>query len=252
MNGKATFDFGLVKCSTHTIPDLLDEVRTLLFDKSLHPRTINFVNAHVYNLATKDHELRQNLNRSRIVAADGISVVWAARLFGAKMVERCNMTEAFRAFLHDTQMLRNNAILIGAHQAEVEKAAQNMTKSSVHCRIIRAVSGFADDSEYSRVISECGNIDFIFVGMGSPKSERFVHFASEICPQAIIWHIGGGTIRFYAGTLKEAPVWLRRCGLQWLHRLCSEPRRMWKRYFIGNPKFIYLILKEYIRNTRMH
>jgi N-acetylglucosaminyldiphosphoundecaprenol N-acetyl-beta-D-mannosaminyltransferase len=78
--------------------------------------------------------------------------------------------------------------------------------------------------------------------MGTPKSERVLHLASKLCPKAIIWHIGGGTVRFYAGTLKEAPAWMRRSGLQWMHRLALEPRRMWKRYVLGNPLFVWRIL----------
>jgi N-acetylglucosaminyldiphosphoundecaprenol N-acetyl-beta-D-mannosaminyltransferase len=68
-------------------------------------------------------------------------------------------------------------------------------------------------------------------------------------PEAIAWHIGGGTIMFLAGKLKEAPVWMRRSGLQWLHRLAIEPRRMWRRYLLGNVQFAWSILGARMRKS---
>ena len=82
-------------------------------------------------------------------------------------------------------------------------------------------------------------VDFVFVGMGTPRSETVLDSLAELAPNAILWHIGGGTIGFYAGTIKEAPIWMRKSGLQWLHRLILEPKRMWKRYILGNCEFVF-------------
>jgi exopolysaccharide biosynthesis WecB/TagA/CpsF family protein len=74
--------------------------------------------------------------------------------------------------------------------------------------------------------------------------------AAEICPEAIVWGIGGGTVRIFAGTMREAPVLWRRLGLQWLYRLLREPRQLWHRYLIGNPLFGLRILKMAWRRER--
>jgi len=241
------FRFGVVKCSTYTIPQLLNEIRNLVAKKVEVPRTINCLNAHIYNLAYKMPDLRMILDESRVVAADGMSIVWAARMFGVRIPERCNMTEAFRVFLLDPQMPANRAVMIGCSQSEVEAAAAKVEKLSSHCRIVFGISGFQDATEYRKILANHSNVDFILVGMGSPKSEQMVRLATEICPKAVVWHIGGGTIKFLADTTKEAPLAWRRSGFQWLFRLCQDPRRMWRRYLIGIPLFVCHVLIDAIK-----
>jgi N-acetylglucosaminyldiphosphoundecaprenol N-acetyl-beta-D-mannosaminyltransferase len=237
------FRLGNINCSPYTISQFLKEVRLLLKDKSLHPRTLLTVNAHIYNLAFKDAALRQILNAARIVTADGMSIVWASRFFSTRISERCNMTEAFRAFLQDKSIPDNFGILIGVNEEEAKMAACNIERVSSHCRIIKTVSGFLNIAEYKNIFASLGDVDFIFLGMSTPKTEQISEIASGMCPHAVVWHIGAGTIKIMAGTMKEAPLFLRRKGLQWLHRLCSNPLILWQRYLIGNPLFIYRILK---------
>lgn len=233
-----TFEMGYSRCSTHTIPQLLSEVRMLLLDKKAQPRTILCVNAHIYNLASSDPSLRQALNAARIVTADGMGIVMAAPLFGKKIPARCNMTEAFRAFLESDQMPDSRGVLLGVTAHDAALATRAIADMSSHCRIVEAESGFCTDEEYERILLEHRDVDFVFVGMGTPKTERICELAKGICPESIVWGIGGGTIRIIAGTLKEAPRMMRRYGLQWLHRLYMEPRVMWWRYLVGNPLFV--------------
>ena len=238
-----TFSLGIVNCSTHTIAQLLDEIRTLLSDKTLGSRVLLCVNSHIYNLACKDAVLRKNLGTARIVAADGMAIVWAARLFGTQVQQRCNMTEAFRTFLQDANMPDSTAVLVGATEDEAQAAAQRIEQRCSHCRISSTVSGFLSDDEYRALFSSLKQTDLIFLGMGTPRTEHVSMIAHAVCPEAVIWGIGGGTIRIFAGTMKEAPVFMRRTGLQWIHRLYRSPQVLWRRYLIGNPLFVYRILK---------
>ena len=242
-----TFRLGNIKCSTYTIVQLLDEVKSLLNNKKLVPRTILDVNAHIYNIAYTDAVLRQTINAARIVAADGMSIVWASRLFGERIPERCNMTEAFRAFLQNESIPKNVGILVGTTEEEAKEAAINIEKVSTHCRIKNAISGYLQDSDYKQIFASLEDIDFIFIGMGTPKSQKIIKMASTLCPKAIVWHIGAGTIKIIAGKMKEAPIILRRTGLQWLHRLYCDPIVLWRRYLIGNPLFLYRIFKSRIQ-----
>ena len=247
-----SFQLRHIRCDTHTIPQLIEELRRLLNDSSLRPRTLNYVNAHVFNLSARDDELRENLNTSRIVTADGMAVVWAARLFGARLPERCNMTEAFRAFLADEEMPQSKALLIGCRQEEANRAAKSMSRVSTHCEISRAICGYADDEQYVELLSQSQEIDLILIGMGTPKSERLTTIAAKACPNAVVWHIGGGTIRIFAGSVNEAPNWCRRAGVQWVHRLYVDPKRMWRRYLLGNAKFISLVLVDSMKKKGKH
>ncbi len=201
------------------------------------------VNAHIYNTAYSDAGLRQIFNTARIVAADGMSIVWASRLFRARMPERCNMTEAFGAFLQNKSMPKNVGILVGFTEKEAKIAASNINKISTHCHIKKVVSGYLRDADYKQIFAALRDIDFIFIGMGTPRSEQLSKIASTLCPKAIVWHIGGGTIKIIVGNMKEAPLIFRRTGLQWLHRLYRDPLVLWRRYLIGNPLFLYRIFK---------
>lgn len=238
------FSMGGVKCTTHTIRQLLAEVQSMLAHRFEQPRSILCVNAHIYNVAVSDASLRESLNNARIVTADGMSIVWFSRLWNAIVPERCNMTEAFRAFLRCTSMRPSTAVLIGLTQAEAERAALRINAESRHCTIIKAYSGFLSEAEYAALFASLGRVDFIFVGMSTPRTERTCELARRRCPDAIVWGIGAGTIRIYAGTMKEASLFFRRHGLQWLHRLAYEPSKLWRRYLIGNPLFLYRAVKS--------
>ncbi len=244
-------NLGLITCSTISISRLLDEVRLLLSDRHLSPRTLFCLNAHIYNIAHRDADLRRILNAARVVSADGMAIVWVSRLFGARIPERCNATEAFRTFLQARNVPSSRAIIVGMSESEVRSAAGSMEKMSTHCRIVEAIPGFLSDADYRMIFSSHTDIDFILLGMGTPKTERIAEIASEASPRAIIWHIGAGTIRILAGTMKEAPVFWRRTGLQWLHRLYCDPVNLWSRYLIGNPLFICRIVWARLRGCRL-
>jgi N-acetylglucosaminyldiphosphoundecaprenol N-acetyl-beta-D-mannosaminyltransferase len=237
------FQFGEVTCSPHTIAQLLEELRLLLVDKSLSPRTILCINSHIYNVACSNAQLRDCLTRARVITADGMAIVWAARVLGHDIPERCNMTEAYHAFLSANNMPCSRAILIGCSQEEASTAAEKANRNSKHCRIVATYSGYLEDHEYENVFRQHPEIDFIFLGMGTPKTELVADMAARECPKAVIWGIGGGTLRIEAGTMREAPAIWRRSGLQWLHRLASEPSGLWRRYMMGNPLFVWRVLR---------
>jgi exopolysaccharide biosynthesis WecB/TagA/CpsF family protein len=194
--------------------------------------------------------LRRIINNARIVAADGISIVIASRLFGTRIPERCNFTEAFREFIQDKYMPESTGILIGVTEEESRLAAQNINQISTHCRLIETASGFLDEAYYKKLFASFKKIDFIFLGMSTPTTEKLSKIASILCPEAIVWCIGAGTIKIFADTMNEAPVFWRRSGLQWLHRLLSEPATLWQRYLIGNPLFIYRACKQRLQKKR--
>ncbi|MCC6153814.1 MAG: WecB/TagA/CpsF family glycosyltransferase, partial [Candidatus Hydrogenedentes bacterium] len=106
------------------------------------------------------------------------------------------------------------------------------------------------DKKYKQLFKSLNDVDFIFIGMGTPRTERIIDMASRYCPSAIAWGIGGGTIRIYAGSLIEASPFWRRNGLQWLHRLATDPVHLWRRYLFGNPAFIVRALRHGLKPSR--
>ncbi|MBT3293883.1 MAG: WecB/TagA/CpsF family glycosyltransferase [Verrucomicrobia bacterium] len=234
---------GNVACTTHTPTQFLAEINALLSDPTQHPRTILCVNAHIHNLAQRDTILRTHLNAARLVTADGMSVVWALRYRHEPMAGRCNMTEVFRAFLADKTMPPSTAVLVGCTADDAAAAATHIAGTTAHCRVVSIISGFEEMPTYQSHLQQQGPVDMILVGAGTPRSEALVAQISAWHPSAIVWHIGAGTIRMLAGSVREAPVWMRRTGLQWLHRLCVDPVHMWRRYVLGNPAFVWRVLR---------
>ena len=234
---------GPVRCSRHSVSELLAEIRFLLRSPDARPRSIYCLNANVFNLAWSSPGLARCLNGFRIVTADGMAVVWAGRMLRQPMRERCNMTESFREFLEDRSFPPSTAILIGGDEVMAARAADAINAAGGHLRVTRALSGYRPIADYPALIRELPSPDFILIGMGTPRSEELGACLAAEFPRPILWHIGGGTVQFYAGCLREAPAWMRSAGLQWLHRLLLEPGRMWRRYLLGNPLFAWRILR---------
>jgi len=179
-----------------------------------------------------------------------MSIVWFGRFFGARIEERCNMTDAFNAFLEATDFSQTRAALVGLEPDEATIAARAMEARSNHLAIDEVCSGYLSEEEYRTYFSALDGIDLILVGMGTPRTERICRIASEACPTAVVWGIGAGSIRIFSGTMREAPPFMRKYGLQWLHRLLREPRLLWRRYLFGNPLFLFRMLRLALRRRQ--
>ncbi len=236
---------GGVHVSAADVNGLLDELAG--WRTQQQSAVILCLNAHISNRAAEDRRLTAALNAATFVGADGMSIVWAARWLGHTFPGRCNMTDAFRAYLQRTDARPSNAILVGGTDEIARLAVEQINTASHHCRVGSWLNGYAADADYASFFSAHADVDLVLIGMGTPRSEYLVCLAQKHCPHAVVWHIGGGTILFYAGTTVEAPAWMGRAGLQWVHRLLVEPRRLWKRYVWGNPRFCLRVLKQVAR-----
>jgi N-acetylglucosaminyldiphosphoundecaprenol N-acetyl-beta-D-mannosaminyltransferase len=242
-----TFYIGKIKITPLNLSDLLSTISCLRTQTSNQARLITFLNAHVFCLAEKNSYLQEIINSSRLVLVDGISIAWAAKILLKINIKRCIATHAFDALINADSPNKWPALLIGVSQPEIEKAANKINAFSKSTTICKAVSGFLSLDEYEKLLNQYRDIAIIFVGMGTPKSEYVCHLACKTCPKAIIWHIGAGTLQFYAGSKKRSPQWVDKAGLRWLYRFIFEKKAR-KRYLIDNPRFVYLILKYWLIN----
>lgn len=227
----------------YTIAELHALIDQLRADPTNQPRTLTGLNAHIANLVADSPALREQLQQMRCVTADGVSVLWAGRRKSPLFRERCNTTDAFRPWLARDDLPASRAILVGGDFVVAAKAAAAIEDASPHLNIVGNVSGYLEDEQILSQLKGMPACDYILVGMGTPKSERMLLSIAAQHPTAIIWHIGGGTITFFAGTAVEAPRWMRRAGVQWIHRLAQDPRGMWRRYLLGNPNFVWRVLR---------
>jgi N-acetylglucosaminyldiphosphoundecaprenol N-acetyl-beta-D-mannosaminyltransferase len=213
------------------------------------PHLMVVVNASKLVLADDDARLREILARADLVTADGMSVVWGARLAGrGRLPGRVTGIDTMERLVARAAERGWRVYFLGAKREAVEGAVAVLRAR--HPRLV--VAGFRDGYFAGRepeVVAEvrAAGADLLFVAMGSPKQEFFL--AENLAALGARFALGvGGSFDHVAGLSRRAPLWMQRAGLEWLHRLLSEPRRLWRRYLLGNARFAALLLRDRARS----
>jgi N-acetylglucosaminyldiphosphoundecaprenol N-acetyl-beta-D-mannosaminyltransferase len=203
------------------------------------------VNAAKLVNAQKDQELRESIINSDIINADGQSVVWASAFLGRPLKER---VAGIDLMINLVEMAYKNGFkifLLGATEEVLKEMVVKYT-SEFNANLIAGYrNGYfkkEEEQEVARQIGESG-AQLLFVAITSPKKEIFLNQYKNIIRIPFIMGVGG-SFDVISGKTKRAPVWMQKAGLEWFYRVVQEPRRMWKRYLVGNSAFIYLVIKE--------
>jgi N-acetylglucosaminyldiphosphoundecaprenol N-acetyl-beta-D-mannosaminyltransferase len=138
-------------------------------------------------------------------------------------------------------MVRGPVVLFGLSAEEITHAARELRRAAPMADFVAIHHGFHQDKEYHAILRDHADASLVLVGMGSPRSERILLLASEICHRALCWHVGGGTLKQWAGTKRRAPAVVAQLGLEWLHRMSFEPQTR-TRYTTGIPLFVRHLL----------
>jgi alpha-1,3-mannosyltransferase len=242
-----------------TLLDVPVQVRT--FDEAVdlidarfeqHERTaVAFVNAHTLNVTTVNPGLRMALQNS-MVFNDGIGVDIASRLlYGSRFPENLNGTDFTPNYLQRTRH-RYRVFLLGANPGVAERAAQRLSAMCPFHRIVGCQHGHFDANNVAEIVElvRRSEADVVLVAMGNPKQELFLqdHLAATGC----ILGVGVGALfDFLAGEVPRAPPWVQRWRLEWVYRLAQEPRRLARRYLLGNPLFLFRIFRQWVSGSRV-
>ncbi len=211
------------------------------------PRRVMYANAHAINLAQHDHRFRDTLNAADIVFCDGSGVQWAARMLGGHLPERMTPPDWIAAFLRDCGSQQWGIFLLGAAPGVADAAAD---KLAAVCPGLACTSqhGFFGDDETSQVIASinASGAQVLLVGMGMPKQEAWVTENAHRLNVSTILTVGA-LFDYIAGSVPRGPKWMTDHGLEWLARLMIEPRRLGKRYLLGNPLFVMHVFRQRLR-----
>lgn len=202
------------------------------------------LNASKAVLAAGDPHLTSVINNCGLVNADGQSVVWAAKLLGLKVPERVAGIDLMSRLLEEAPKNSWTVYLLGARESVVNTVANQLTAAGVQLAGYR--NGYWDGPEEENdVVSNIATTapDLLLVAMPSPRKEQFLAQHLLNLNAGLAFGVGG-SFDVLAGVTKRAPVWMQRSGLEWFFRLVQEPRRMFKRYLVGNAKFTILVLRE--------
>jgi N-acetylglucosaminyldiphosphoundecaprenol N-acetyl-beta-D-mannosaminyltransferase len=193
--------------------------------------------------------VREVVERCDVVNADGQSVVWAARLLGIPVPERVAGIDLMGELLALSEREGYPVFFLGAGQEVLDAFVGEVFRRHPHLQLAGARIGyFRDDGGVAQQIAASG-ARVLFVGMPSPRKEFFL--ADHLRSMEPVFAMGvGGSFDVWAGKTRRAPEWMQRAGLEWFYRFVQEPRRMWKRYLVGNARFVLLVAKEWIRRHR--
>jgi N-acetylglucosaminyldiphosphoundecaprenol N-acetyl-beta-D-mannosaminyltransferase len=201
--------------------------------------------AKLVNMQT-DIELFDSIKNADLVNADGMAVVWASKLLGKPLKERVSGVDLF-VNLVDSASKRNESIyLLGAKEEVVSKVADKFKETYGNQIIGGYRNGYFSLEEEADVVNDIrlSGATYLFVAISSPKKEIFLYkYKSELSSLGFTMGVGG-SFDVVSGKVKRAPLWVQNCGMEWFYRFLQEPRRMWKRSFVTNGKFIFLVIKE--------
>lgn len=209
------------------------------------------INASKVNLMEQDKKLQKIVNDCPLINADGASIVWAAKKLGVPLKERVTGIDLFLNLVKLAYEKGYKIYLFGAKEEVVTKVKKIFEEKYPGIQIVGYRNGYFTETEETEIVrnmAESG-ADIMFVAFSSPKKEYWVNkYLNQL---SIPFVMGvGGSFDVVAGITDRAPKWMQNHGLEWFYRFIQEPRRMWKRYIIGNVKFVALTYKYKANNKR--
>ena len=209
------------------------------------PSLVAYANAHTLNIASRDPGYREVLRSAAIVFNDGSGVGIAARLWGRPFPANLNGTDLNPRILRLAAERGWPVYLLGARPGVADVAARKATEALPGLEIAGTHSGYFSPLEEPRLVEaiRASGAGLLMVAMGNPLQEQWL--ARHLAATGARLGIGvGAFFDFTAGSVKRAPAWMSRWGVEWIWRLGQEPRRMWRRYVLGNPIFLARVLRE--------
>jgi N-acetylglucosaminyldiphosphoundecaprenol N-acetyl-beta-D-mannosaminyltransferase len=211
-------------------------------------RAVHLCNAYTLSLALRDAQLQELLNTADANLSDGMPLVWIARRLGlSHMRERVYGPDLMVATIDRGRSNGLRHYLYGSTPEVIAQLATNLRTEYPGVELVGVESGpfrpltEVEERELASRIVDSG-ADIVWVGLGTPRQDLFVDRFRGLAPATFI--AVGAAFDFHAGTKRQAPRVLQRLGLEWLFRLVTEPRRLWKRYLVGNARFVWAVMRR--------
>lgn len=224
--------------------------RLLAWGARREPRCVCLCNVHSVVTARQDAEFAAALAQADLAAPDGAPVAWALRRFGFPGQQRIDGPGLMWRYLREAERLDQAVAFYGGSEPTLQRLQAALRQAFPRLRIAALISppyrGLSpqEDREYTERLDASGAA-VVFVGLGCPKQEKWMA-AHRGRIRATLVGVGAA-FDYHAGTVRRAPPWMQRSGLEWSFRLMSEPRRLWRRYLVTNSVFVARLLPGLLR-----
>lgn len=233
----------------NTVIDVLDMKETVeLVDEYIKTNTplhLMGVNADKINELNSNPLMKEIVNKCGIINADGASVVLASKLLKKKLPERVAGVDLMLELVKLCCEKNYSIYLLGAKQSVVEQTRDVLMDKYSNLNIKGIHNGYFKEEQWDNISKELKKLkpDIVFVGITSPTKEYLIEYLQNDGNKSVFMGVGG-SFDVISGNIPRAPKWMQKCNLEWLFRVIQEPKRLFKRYFVGNLKFIKLVIKE--------
>lgn len=226
-----------------TMKETIDLVEQYVITKT--PLHLMGVNADKINEVNSNERMKQIVNSCGIINADGASVIMASKYLNKPLPERVAGVDLMQELVALSARKGYSIYLLGAKQEVVIKTAEVLKDKYNDLSIVGVHNGYFKEDEWPQIYEDINKVnpDFVFVGITSPMKEYLIEFLQSMGAKSVFMGVGG-SFDVISGNIPRAPLWMQKCNLEWLFRVIQEPRRLFKRYFFGNIKFIKSIWNE--------
>lgn len=206
-----------------------------------------FSNVHMVIESFDNAEYGAKVNNADLVLPDGMPLVWMQKLQGAKGATRVRGSDLMQMLCEYAASKNLSVGLYGGKQEVIDAIKKRTRKELPNLKIVYAFAPpfraltTQEEAEITAQIKRA-KPDILFVGLGCPKQEIWMAARKDKLKSVMLGV--GAAFDFYAGKIKESPQWMGKLGLEWLFRFTQEPRRLWRRYLLLNPRFVLLALMQ--------
>ena len=225
------------------LPGLLAQVQE--WSRDQERRTIFYVNAHCFNIARQDAAYRNILAAADLVYADGISVAWAARFLSGAHLTKMTGADWIHDFCQQAQQVGLRLYILAGEPGIARLASDNLQNKYPGLKIVGCSDGWFSERSQSDVIHEinAASPHVVFIGLGVPRQEKWIAGRRKQIEAPVCWGVGA-LFDYVAGVEARVPRLMNLLALEWFWRLIMDPRGKWRRYLLGNPLFIYQVLRQ--------
>lgn len=231
------------------IPSVIAQMERWIEDRTAG-RFITVANTHVVMQAQQDTSFKEVINSADLCVPDGMPLVWCGRLRGHSLGRRVYGPELMLTFCRETTAKGYRHFFYGGDSGVPERLAASLRQA---CPGICVAGTFSppfrrlspkEDAYIVQMIHRAAP-DVLWVGLGAPKQEKWMREHRDRLNVPVLVGVGAA-FDFHAGTKRQAPPWMREHGLEWFFRLFQEPQRLWRRYLVNGPQFVFYVLLEFL------